>query len=175
MPLDVGKFAPVTLGHMRSQGCRELLAYCNSGRCNHSTAMNIAHLPDNIPIKSLADSIVCTDCGHVGADVIPNWRAHYGILNAEFHKLSLAAGPWGVRPERPQYAASSATSMVGVDRRDSAPMMPRLILNLPMGAEPRPAPASGSGRRSSPACADTWRQGQSLSFAPKIPLPAICI
>jgi hypothetical protein len=54
--------------------------------------MNVGHLPDNTPIKSLADSIVCTECGHVGADVIPNWRAHYGILNAEFHKLSLRAG-----------------------------------------------------------------------------------
>jgi hypothetical protein len=63
------------------------------------------------------------------------------------------------------------SQLAAVDER----LAPRLILNLPMGAVPRPAPASGSGRRSSPACADTWKQGQSLSFAPKIPVPAICI
>src|SRR5260370_42053130 len=53
-PTKVGKLAPVTLGHMRSQGCRDLLVYCNSGRCNHSTIMNVGHLPDETPIKSLA-------------------------------------------------------------------------------------------------------------------------
>jgi hypothetical protein len=90
MPLDVGKFAPVTLGHMRSQGCRELLAYCNSGRWNHNTTMNVGHLPDNTPIKSLADSIICTECGHVGADMTSQTGGpHYGILNAEFQKLAL--------------------------------------------------------------------------------------
>jgi hypothetical protein len=49
----IGKFAPVTLGHVRSQGCRDLLAYCNSGRCTHSTIMNVGHLPDETSIKSL--------------------------------------------------------------------------------------------------------------------------
>jgi hypothetical protein len=73
VPFDVRKFAPVTLGHMRSQGCRELLVYCNSGRCKHSTTMNLGHLPDDTPIKSLGDGIVCARCGHIGADVVPNW------------------------------------------------------------------------------------------------------
>src|SRR6516162_6789780 len=49
----VGKLAPVTLGHMRSQGCRDLLVYCHSDRCNHSTLMNVGHLPDYTLIKSL--------------------------------------------------------------------------------------------------------------------------
>jgi hypothetical protein len=71
--LKIGKFAPVTLGHMRSHGCRDLLVYCNSGRCNHSTIINVGHLPDGTPIKSLGDGIVCTQCGHLGADVVPNW------------------------------------------------------------------------------------------------------
>src|SRR6266540_4288525 len=74
-PLDLGKFAPVTLGHMRSQGCRELLAYCKSGRCKHSAIMDVGHLPNDTPIKSLGDGLVCSRCGHVGADVLPNWRA----------------------------------------------------------------------------------------------------
>jgi hypothetical protein len=75
-PIKVGKFEPVTLGHMRSQGCRDLLVYCNSGRCNHSTIMNVGHLPDNTPIKSLGDGYVCAKCGHLGADVVPNWTIH---------------------------------------------------------------------------------------------------
>jgi hypothetical protein len=72
----VGKLAPVTLGHMRSQGCRDLLVYCNSGRCNHRAIMNVGHLPDGTVINSLGDGIVCTRCGHFGADVVPNWPIH---------------------------------------------------------------------------------------------------
>jgi hypothetical protein len=73
-PTKVGKLAPVTLGHMRSQGCRDLLVYCN--RCNHSTIMNVGHLPDHTRINSLGVGIVCTQCGHLGADVVPNWPTH---------------------------------------------------------------------------------------------------
>jgi hypothetical protein len=29
-------FEPVTMGHIRGHGCRDLLVYCNSGRCHHS-------------------------------------------------------------------------------------------------------------------------------------------
>ena len=74
--VKVGKFEPVTLGHMRSQGCRDLLVYCDSGRCNHSTIMNVGHLPDETPIKSLGDSFVCAKCGHLGADAVPNWPSY---------------------------------------------------------------------------------------------------
>ena len=75
-PTKVGKLAPVTLGHMRSQGCRDLLVYCNSGRCNHSTIMNVGHLPDETPIKSLGHGFVCAKCGHLGADAVPNWPTY---------------------------------------------------------------------------------------------------
>ena len=33
-------FAPVTLRHIRSHGCRDLLVYCISGRCHHSATLN---------------------------------------------------------------------------------------------------------------------------------------
>jgi len=72
----VGKFEPVTLGHMRAQGCRDLLVYCSSGHCSHSTIINVGHLPDDTPIKSLGGGIVCARCGHIGGDVLPNWPAH---------------------------------------------------------------------------------------------------
>jgi hypothetical protein len=72
---NTGKFAPVTLGHMRSQGCRDLLAYCSSARCGHSTIVNASHLPDSTPIKRLGDGMVCRQCGYVGARVVPYWPA----------------------------------------------------------------------------------------------------
>ena len=75
-PTKIGKLAPVTLRHMRSQGCRDLLAYCNSYRCDHSTIINVGHLPDDTPIKSLGDGFVCAQCIHLGADVVANWRTH---------------------------------------------------------------------------------------------------
>jgi hypothetical protein len=33
-------FEPVTMGHIRSHGCRDLLVYCASGRCHHSATLN---------------------------------------------------------------------------------------------------------------------------------------
>ena len=63
-----------SLWAMRSQGCRDLLVYCNSDRCNHSTIINVGHLPDHTPIKSLGDGFVCAKCGHLGADAVPNWQ-----------------------------------------------------------------------------------------------------
>ena len=92
------KFAPVTLGNMRSQGCRELLAYCKSDGCKHGAIVSVGHLPDGTPIRLLGDGVVCSRCGHIGANVLPNWRAQYGIVNAEFHAFSLRSGPW--KPER---------------------------------------------------------------------------
>ena len=35
-------FEPVTMGHIRGHGCRDLLVYCNSGRCHHSATMRQA-------------------------------------------------------------------------------------------------------------------------------------
>ena len=75
-PAKVGKFEPVTLGNMRAQGCRDLLVYCSSDRCNYTTILNVGHLPDETPIKSLGDGFVCAECGHPGADVVPNWPTH---------------------------------------------------------------------------------------------------
>ena len=56
---------------MRYQGCRDLLFCCNSGRCDYSAIMNVGHLPDDTVIKTLGSGIVCTQCGHLGANVVP--------------------------------------------------------------------------------------------------------
>ena len=33
-------FPPVTMGHIRGHGCRDLLVYCSSGHCHHSATMS---------------------------------------------------------------------------------------------------------------------------------------
>jgi hypothetical protein len=66
----------VTLGHIRSHGCRDLLVYCVSARCNHSVTINADCLPDELPVRSLCARMVCTRCGMVGADVRPDWSPH---------------------------------------------------------------------------------------------------
>jgi hypothetical protein len=60
-------FESITLGHMRSHGCRDLLVYCASIHCNHSSVMNADHLPDDLPIGSLCPRMVCARCGHRGS------------------------------------------------------------------------------------------------------------
>ena len=64
----VEKFEPVTLGNIRSHGCRDLLIYCGSINCNHSATMNADHLPENTVIRVLGPKMVRTKCGHVGAE-----------------------------------------------------------------------------------------------------------
>ena len=69
-------FPPVTLGHIRGRGCRNLLVYCQSGWCHHSAVMNADALPDEMPVRSLCSRMVCTACGLIGADVRPDWSPH---------------------------------------------------------------------------------------------------
>jgi hypothetical protein len=66
----------VTLGHIRGHGCGDLLVYCNSINCSHDVTLNADHLPDDTPIRPLGLGMVCTKCGHVGADVRPDWSPH---------------------------------------------------------------------------------------------------
>jgi hypothetical protein len=66
-------FPPVTMGHIRGHGCRNLLVYCGSGRCHHSATLSGDCFPDDLPVRSLCRQVVCTRCGHIGADVRPDW------------------------------------------------------------------------------------------------------
>jgi hypothetical protein len=69
-------FEPVTMGHIRAHGCRDLLVYCDSGRCHHSAVMNADWLSDEVRVRSLCPRMVCTACGLIGADVRPDWSPH---------------------------------------------------------------------------------------------------
>jgi hypothetical protein len=54
---------PVTMGHIRGHGCRDLLVYCSSARCHHSATMNGDYFPDELAVRSLCGRMVCTRCG----------------------------------------------------------------------------------------------------------------
>jgi hypothetical protein len=64
---------PVTLGHIRSHGVRNLLIFCATGRCHHSAAINADRWPGETTLIGLCPKAVCTKCGMIGADVRPNW------------------------------------------------------------------------------------------------------
>jgi hypothetical protein len=67
-------FPPVTLGHIRSRGCRGVLVYCESIWCDHSAEIDANWLPDDTVIRSLGPRMVCTASGLIGADARPDWR-----------------------------------------------------------------------------------------------------
>jgi hypothetical protein len=67
---------PVTMGHIRSHGCRDLLVYCESIFCNHSATLNADGLPEDTVLLTLDPRMVCTKCGLIGADVRPDWSPH---------------------------------------------------------------------------------------------------
>ena len=69
-------FEPATLGHIRGHGCGDSLIYCDSIHCSHSATMNADRMPNETVIRALGPKMVCTKCGHVGADVRPDWSSH---------------------------------------------------------------------------------------------------
>jgi hypothetical protein len=69
-------FPPVTTGHIRGHGCRDLLVNCGSGRCYHSARLSGDGFPDDLPVRSLCPRMVCTRRGMIGTDVRPAWSPH---------------------------------------------------------------------------------------------------
>jgi hypothetical protein len=51
-------FPPVTLGHIRPHGCRDLLVYCSSINCSHGVTMNADHMPDDTPIRGVSKRFI---------------------------------------------------------------------------------------------------------------------
>jgi hypothetical protein len=68
----------VTMGHVRSHGCRSLLIFCVSPWCSHSATVNADWLPDDTALLDLDPRMVCSRCGLIGADVRPDWSSHTG-------------------------------------------------------------------------------------------------
>lgn len=57
------------MGHIRGHGCRDLLVYCSSPRCNHDAQLNGDRLPDETVLLDLDPRMVCAACGLIGADM----------------------------------------------------------------------------------------------------------
>lgn len=66
-----------TLGQYRHQhGIREFKVYClNGNRCWHQPVLTFDELADDTITKSLDARMVCTQCGLIGSDVRPIFRA----------------------------------------------------------------------------------------------------
>ena len=63
---------PVTMGHVRSHGCRDLLVYCTSNFCSHRAKLSGDFLPDDTVLLEIETRFVCMACGLIGADVRPD-------------------------------------------------------------------------------------------------------
>jgi len=62
----------MTLGNMRAFGVRGLNVLCLN--CRHEVTFSVDDYPDDMEVRSFGRSIVCTNCGMIGADARPNWR-----------------------------------------------------------------------------------------------------
>jgi hypothetical protein len=54
---------PVTMGHIRSHGVRQLLIYCSTGFCHHCAVVDADRRPDDTVLLDLDWRAVCTKCG----------------------------------------------------------------------------------------------------------------
>jgi len=67
MPSDP---APMTLGNMRANGVRTLAVWCLGRNCGHSSVLDIAGYPDDVPVPSFGPRLRFERCGHLGAEVL---------------------------------------------------------------------------------------------------------
>jgi len=65
---------PMSLGNMRQNGVRTLAAWCSARGCNHQAVIDVEQFGDDVPVPSFGPRLRCERCGHLGADVRPNWQ-----------------------------------------------------------------------------------------------------
>ena len=59
-------------------GRRTIMVYCGNDRCRHQAELDADRWPDDVTFGDLQPRMLCTACGHLGADVRPDW----GNMNA---------------------------------------------------------------------------------------------
>jgi hypothetical protein len=64
----------MTIANMRANGVRTLAAWCLGRNCGHSAVLDVAGYPDDVPVPAFGPRLRCEICGHLGADVRPNWN-----------------------------------------------------------------------------------------------------
>jgi hypothetical protein len=73
-------FSP-TVGYVRSFGIQTLCVYCHGKRegawpCHHTGQVDVSGMANEVPLASIAERLVCTACGAIGAaDARPYWAA----------------------------------------------------------------------------------------------------
>jgi hypothetical protein len=63
---------PMDLANMRQNGVRSLEVACFG--CRHEVIVKVDNYPGDLLVKEFGPRMVCTKCGMVGADVLPNWK-----------------------------------------------------------------------------------------------------
>ena len=64
----------MTLRNVRDNGVRSLWVCCGALHCHHDATMNVNAFADDVPVPSFGPRMVCSVCGAVSADVMPNWN-----------------------------------------------------------------------------------------------------
>jgi hypothetical protein len=63
-----------TFGEMRAAGVRGVLIYCRDYRCSQWTRLDADRWSDGVRLSDVETRLVCTACGHRGADVRPDFH-----------------------------------------------------------------------------------------------------
>ena len=74
---------PVRLANMRTHGRKHVFVNCGNPDCYHNAELDVSRLPDDATFNDLQPRMLCTVCGHRGADVRPDWSPHVNKRHAE--------------------------------------------------------------------------------------------
>ena len=69
----------MTLRNMRDQNVRSLWVRCGALGCHHHAVIDVSVFPDDATVPSFGPRMVCTICGAIGGDVMPNWNERTSI------------------------------------------------------------------------------------------------
>ena len=78
--------SPMTLGNMRANGVRSLIAWCSNVNCRHEAIVNVDNQADDAFVPSLGPRMCCERCGQRGADIMPNWNERSTIGAIDGHR-----------------------------------------------------------------------------------------
>ena len=67
----MGQQEKITFGEMRASGATRIIVHCGDYKCGHSVTVYPPLWSDSVRLSDLEERLVCTVCGHRGADVRP--------------------------------------------------------------------------------------------------------
>jgi hypothetical protein len=73
----------MTLGNMREQDVRHLIAYCLNDASGHQALIDVSSYPGDTEVPWFGGKVVCAKCGARGRriDVRPNWKEAPGTID----------------------------------------------------------------------------------------------